>query len=382
MLCRLGTDHPRGCGGTFAQDAESLAKLGPSPRVRGNRAAPLRHRVLLGTIPAGAGEPALNCQRKLISGDHPRGCGGTHYEALDDAIAEGPSPRVRGNRLGLGARVVECGTIPAGAGEPVDLEHTRLAIGDHPRGCGGTAPSLPPSLIGPGPSPRVRGNRLEAFSREGLIGTIPAGAGEPPAHWSRRPSHRDHPRGCGGTFRRDRPTAGRMGPSPRVRGNLFDPIGTNGQAGTIPAGAGEPRRTSPISRSSRDHPRGCGGTDAPKAKKGPKQGPSPRVRGNPMEESRTDLVAGTIPAGAGEPSQTMASFFRYRDHPRGCGGTWAAPTTSSFRMGPSPRVRGNRLKVFAIAGHEGTIPAGAGEPETGCGRPVPGRDHPRGCGGT
>ena len=289
---------------------------------------------------------------------------------------------MRGNLLGLGARVVECGTIPAGAGEPVDLEHTRLAIGDHPRGCGGTAPSLPPSLIGPGPSPRVRGNRLEAFSREGLIGTIPAGAGEPPAHWSRRPSHRDHPRGCGGTFRRDRPTAGRMGPSPRVRGNLFDPIGTNGQAGTIPAGAGEPRRTSPISRSSRDHPRGCGGTDAPKAKKGPKQGPSPRVRGNPMEESRTDLVAGTIPAGAGEPSQTMASFFRYRDHPRGCGGTSKPDWKSSTVAGPSPRVRGNPMPRRRASSLSGTIPAGAGEPWRSSLAWRVSRDHPRGCGGT
>ena len=91
-----------------------------------------------GSIPAGAGEPAPTSRKRPSSRVYPRGCGGTE---LEDEIAGGDtglSPRVRGNLAVDQIPAHLPGSIPAGAGEPavqaggLDLDQV------YPRGCGGT----------------------------------------------------------------------------------------------------------------------------------------------------------------------------------------------------------------------------------------------------
>ena len=90
----------------------------------------------------------------------------------------------------------------------------------------------------------------------------------------------------------------------------------------------------------------------------------------------------SIPACAGEPSSVMWYRSCRRVYPRVCGGTSSVNRRNRFRLGLSPRVRGNRLGVDDLQPHAGSIPACAGEPRSGPGTPRPSRVYPRVCGGT
>ena len=76
---------------------ERVPIKGPSPRVRGNPPSATHDPCRIRTIPAGAGEPALDCRQERPVRDHPRGCGGTPARPTHCAPGLGPSPRVRGN---------------------------------------------------------------------------------------------------------------------------------------------------------------------------------------------------------------------------------------------------------------------------------------------
>ena len=55
-ICRYGV-YPRVCGGTGRAFLDGASILGLSPRVRGNQLNVQRVRVVIGSIPACAGEP-------------------------------------------------------------------------------------------------------------------------------------------------------------------------------------------------------------------------------------------------------------------------------------------------------------------------------------
>ena len=106
------------CGGTAFQGAENAIVEGLSPRVRGNRSLPIMSRDAPWTIPACAGEPSFSTSRNVEKRDYPRVCGGTRQEEVDYIRRVGLSPRVRGNPPEGAAYMVLNGTIPACAGEP------------------------------------------------------------------------------------------------------------------------------------------------------------------------------------------------------------------------------------------------------------------------
>ena len=102
MSCRL----PTNTGGLF-------------PRVRGNRVAYRGRGTVVGSIPAGAGEPGApspSTQKRTV---YPRVCGGTSPACASDPQMSGLSPRVRGNRMKKDKAIERAGSIPAGAGEPM-----------------------------------------------------------------------------------------------------------------------------------------------------------------------------------------------------------------------------------------------------------------------
>ena len=70
---------------------------------------------------------------------YPRVCGGTDREMKKRARLAGLSPRVRGNLMRMAANGLVVGSIPACAGEP--LAHAAgvgQSIQVYPRVCGGT----------------------------------------------------------------------------------------------------------------------------------------------------------------------------------------------------------------------------------------------------
>ena len=114
----------------------------------------------------------------------------------------------------------------------------------------------------------------------------------------------------------------------------------------------------------------------------PYNGLSPRVRGNPGMSGATAAMSGSIPACAGEPSLPMPALAITTVYPRVCGGTRQLRVFGSVGRGLSPRVRGNQNFWLAVVDRERSIPACAGEPESGASLTAWQWVYPRVCGGT
>src|SRR5690606_6970789 len=142
----------------------------------------------MGSIPARAGERDEFAEVLGFARVHPRACGGERAGLVDEAVREGPSPRVRGRVSGF-ALERSGGSIPARAGESPHELHESDCRAVHPRACGGELGTAATYLWGGGPSPRVRGRgpHLPADRRRG--GSIPARAGE--STTETRTPHRD-----------------------------------------------------------------------------------------------------------------------------------------------------------------------------------------------
>ena len=211
-----------------------------------------------------------------------------------------------------------------------------------------------------GPSPRVRGSPAAQRDPHAATGSIPAGAGKPLLGWGRRDDPWVHPRGCGEAHWFTSSWAWSRGPSPRVRGSHRRLLLRDLPRGSIPAGAGKPRRTGTAPRCSRVHPRGCGEARGWPAGRDTSRGPSPRVRGSQQRPAPPGHGPGSIPAGAGKPG--------------------AVELRAELVGGPSPRVRGSRRNQAHIRETDGSIPAGAGKPTRPTSASGSTRVHPRGCG--
>ena len=181
--------YPRTCGGTAKRVAGTVPDSGLSPHVRGNhrRLGLLAdHR---GSIPARAGEPPSRARKSRLSPVYPRTCGGTSFHSPEAFLERGLSPHVRGNPVDPVNGDILIGSIPARAGEPRTRPqraqtHRRAPLPAHaharrrrrntdrrrsrsrklvknkvyPRTCGGTVCHLVLSLSTYGLSPHVRGN--------------------------------------------------------------------------------------------------------------------------------------------------------------------------------------------------------------------------------
>ena len=228
-----------GGGTTFKSWRQSIAE-GPSPRGRGNQFAILHRSLPLGTIPAWAGEPQTSGRYPRIRWDHPRVGGGTSLRSFIDHSRWGPSPRGRGNPKRPVGIPVYGGTIPAWAGEPALDALSDEKYEDHPRVGGGTEERGLVEGADQGPSPRGRGNHRAEIGAEVLVRTIPAWAGEPVSAGRCCNGQSDHPRVGGGTGDGAVATPAHVGPSPRGRGNPDHAARVVVSPGTIPAWAGEP----------------------------------------------------------------------------------------------------------------------------------------------
>ena len=275
--------------------------VGLSPRPRGNHC----HVVLVddaaGPIPASAGEPACRCGTTPALRAYPRVRGGTKRLGLMRSVAEGLSPRPRGNPQQAQGEVVGGGPIPASAGEPAALSRWSAPWWAYPRVRGGTRHGEPGTGVLLGLSPRPRGNPCDEMNGSAHGGPIPASAGEP-LWWQRnRRLERAYPRVRGGTML-GRDALGRSaGLSPRPRGNLCG-LGVDGNGyGPIPASAGEPSSERSSSCSPWAYPRVRGGTTRKLLDAIGVEGLSPRPRGNHRYVVDNILPGGPIPASAGEP---------------------------------------------------------------------------------
>ena len=213
----------------------------------------------------------------------------------------GSSPRVRGTARLRGFAAPDHRFIPACAGNGLVSGSSPSSESVHPRVCGERLPVKNGMCFHLGSSPRVRGNRDATAPQRPCSRSIPAGAGEPAGSVVHTSHIRVYPRGCGGTVVPFPPAGRSWGLSPRVRGNPRSTRSAPSSRGSIPAGAGEPRRPLAWPGVGRVYPRGCGGTlDTARQ-------PPAHLR--------------SIPAGAGEPRVPIARSREFGVYPRGCGGT-------------------------------------------------------------
>ncbi len=211
--------HPRVCGATAIACSARAMKVGPSPRVRGDRGLLQLSQVCIGSIPACAGRPRCDRTRPTQHRVH---------------------PRVRGDQEDVSTRELVPGSIPACAGRPGHSCHVMPQSRVHPRVCGATEQYRASGYTGSGPSPRVRGDPLCVVSWSVLVGSIPACAGRPCRGWSHRGLPGVHPRVCGATQICSSRLATGSGPSPRVRGDQQADRLQCRRRGSIPACAGRP----------------------------------------------------------------------------------------------------------------------------------------------
>ena len=378
--CSAGVD-PRGRGGAAEWHEDKDDALGRSPRARGSPESGVTDQYITGSIPAGAGEPPTALDRLLSDRVDPRGRGGAHLDPAGLGVVGGRSPRARGSLDGARVTPRLFGSIPAGAGEPRRPPKPRAGRGVDPRGRGGAMPVARNVSRMPGRSPRARGsldcNGLSIF----IIGSIPAGAGEPTRSGIDQLTNRVDPRGRGGAMLCCDASARISGRSPRARGSLRPLLRDHVHVGSIPAGAGEPARSISPPPCHRVDPRGRGGAHRGKPNYSVYKGRSPRARGSLRLDAGVGLPAGSIPAGAGEPAGPSRRAGGARVDPRGRGGAAIHRSGGNPTMGRSPRARGSHLFGSPIAFSQGSIPAGAGEPARRRGRPWRWWVDPRGRGG-
>ena len=293
----------------------------------------------------------------------------------------GPSPLARG-KLVIG-QVVDRrqGTIPARAGETWRWRRTRAPARDHPRSRGGNLSGQERKHLPAGPSPLARGKQLQLDRYIDDAGTIPARAGETKRTSTASSPPRDHPRSRGGNHVLAGQRAECNGPSPLARGKLKSLPNELFMLGTIPARAGETWQCQGGGAVDRDHPRSRGGNRATSYGVPGRWGPSPLARGKLLGIAFFQVGVGTIPARAGETRTGASSLGRVRDHPRSRGGNRDLSNCSDYDEGPSPLARGKRKLLRCAASIPGTIPARAGETVSAQIHQHRARDHPRSRGG-
>ena len=272
--------------------------------MRGKRRFGNSSRGCAGSIPARAGETIVLPRWRVAAAVHPRACGGNCPFSRHLNGDSGPSPRVRGKPRGLHSDDPLGGSIPARAGETEAL--AALADGEevHPRACGGNRDAGISAVFPNGPSPRVRGKRRFGNSSRGCAGSIPARAGETIVLPRWRVAAAVHPRACGGNPEDCTLTIRWEGPSPRVRGKPKRSLLLQTVRRSIPARAGETSANKHLEGRRAVHPRACGGNAGIRMRLWQQSGPSPRVRGKQDRGKELSLGRRSIPARAGETRRT------------------------------------------------------------------------------
>ena len=317
-------------------------------------------RLLSGIIPADAGStrPAGPDPRGWL--DHPRGCGEHFYGSHRGSDRQGSSPRMRGAPFELGGAACRTGIIPADAGSTATLNIRHSKIEDHPRGCGEHFTDTGGSQNLKGSSPRMRGAHIYCRLTWGSCRIIPADAGSTRLACAGSRSSRDHPRGCGEhCWCGGRPLL-HVGSSPRMRGAPHPHRIPSGLAGIIPADAGSTSSSRCCCIVLWDHPRGCG--------------EHLFVKADYQHAMRI------IPADAGSTQFIQFRLARTWDHPRGCGEHNVGNAMTIAPLGSSPRMRGALLQKDIDCLPAEIIPADAGSTSSLQRAPAAPMDHPRGCG--
>ena len=216
-----------------------------------------------------------------------------------------------------------------------------------------------------GPSPLARGSLLDHVVNQNFGGSIPARAGQPRRTCLNSPTNGVHPRSRGAAGYAMCPSRIRRGPSPLARGSLHIAAQNRTINGSIPARAGQPRTSEQSTGIRWVHPRSRGAAPSGQPRSTSRWGPSPLARGSPNPPPVPAAGSGSIPARAGQPLQGADVGCHVKVHPRSRGAANVVLQDSSMYQGPSPLARGSLRELLTAAHAQGSIPARAGQPRAG-----------------
>ena len=211
----------------------------------------------------------------------------------------------------------------------------------YPRVYGETLPTLYVFPQDKGLSPRVRGNRLQLRVDEPRPRSIPACTGKPQWRAPRPSVKRVYPRVYGETESTPPAIWMSTGLSPRVRGNPPPTRQSWPWRRSIPACTGKPLGPVVLPILQEVYPRVYGETLLDEVTLMPKEGLSPRVRGNRIRLVLALHEAGSIPACTGKPTSAPQLSAEPPVYPRVYGETIHGTVDTTTGYGLSPRVRGN-----------------------------------------
>ena len=170
---------------------------GSSPLARGTPGKPPQINWDIGLIPARAGNTRTRNLRKASLGAHPRSRG-EHMGRSQAMIREaGSSPLARGTRTALLLGAVVIGLIPARAGNTNSIRASERQVRAHPRSRGEHRSFSSPVSPTTGSSPLARGTLKTLIIDEVSMGLIPARAGNTDYSFPLRGRERAHPRSRG-----------------------------------------------------------------------------------------------------------------------------------------------------------------------------------------
>ena len=167
------------------------------------------------------------------------------------------------------------------------------------------------------------------------------------------------------------------GSSPQARGTPATLALAGLMAGIIPAGAGNSVRRAMPARARRDHPRRRGELPTTIERNLEPMGSSPQARGTPGFRMLARVRRGIIPAGAGNSGARSCDAVIVGDHPRRRGELHRVRQDPLDDAGSSPQARGTHSAAGDRGALVGIIPAGAGNSSYARARRADGWDHPR-----
>ena len=165
-----------------------------------------------------------------------------------------------------------------------------------------------------------------------------------------------------------------------MRGTVFGRPRVMPSTRITPADAGNRLPTSLHQYQRSDHPRGCGEQSLESLNHALSSGSPPRMRGTERYTSQDGSSRGITPADAGNRNGYSRLWYRYQDHPRGCGEQAKPRHYGEACSGSPPRMRGTEKLAKASVKGSRITPADAGNRSEALFHFVGGEDHPRGCG--
>ena len=196
------TDHPRSRGEYTHMCTTIIWMLGSSPLSRGILVTPFKIGLIVGIIPALAGNTRLSVKGIKSRADHPRSRGEYLQSCSHMATDMGSSPLSRGIPNGVPPVSGFGRIIPALAGNTCNPRPHSAPTWDHPRSRGEYLVNSGRALVDGGSSPLSRGIRLSALRLSVVEGIIPALAGNTGGRLVGAPRLGDHPRSRGEYRRR------------------------------------------------------------------------------------------------------------------------------------------------------------------------------------